>query len=172
MNPRHSPLLLPLLLAIGIAACSDANHQLPMEPDFGKVSGNASPIAQIQTRINALFPQPEKRQANRIFARLKNALATGDESAAQAQALALVDLAASTELNDPKGPETTEEALSRLFDELFDLTGLEAVIEVVEAGEETTVLVATEDAGVFFPAGSVAETVPMKPGKPGWICPT
>ena len=158
MSKKAPPLLIPMLLALGITACSDANP-LPTEPSFGKVPGNASPIAQIQTRINALFPQPEKRQANQIFARLKNALATGDQSAAQAQALALVDLAASTELNDPKGPETTEEALSRLFDELFDLTGLEAVIEVVEAGEETTVLVATEDAGVFFPAGSVAETV-------------
>lgn len=168
MNPRHSPLLLPLLLAIGITACSDATHQLPLEPDFGKVSGDASQIAQIQTRINALFPQPEKRQANQIFARLKNALAIGDESAAQAQAAALINLLGNTDLKDPKG-ETKDEAKSRLFADLLMLTGLNEVLAIfllgdvtaaaIEPHKEQTVVVETEEAGVFFPAGSVEETV-------------
>lgn len=167
MTQRRLPFLLPLLLALGITACSDANP-LPTDPNFGKVSADASPIAQIATRINALFPQPEERQGNEIFARVMNALATGDAGSAQAQAAALINLLGNTDLKDPKGPETTEQALNLLLDQLFDLVGLdedleelllsEATVAIVEPDEEQTVGDG-EEAGAFFPAGSVEETV-------------
>ena len=183
MIRRRPPFLIPMLLALGITGCFDADRELPTGPNFAKVPGTASPIAQIQTRINALFPQPEKRQANKIFAQVKNALATGDEGAAQAGAATLIALGTATDLEEPRGPENAEEAFGIVLGELIVLTGLDPdladvlanlapdlasqvvdadEVAVVEPDEEQTVVVGTEEtgiAGALFPVGWVDETV-------------
>lgn len=148
-----------------IAGCADRTGELPTEPpDFGSVPDNAAIQAQISTLLNQLFPQPERREANQLFAQVMRGMASGNVGSAQTNTLALIDLALLTELQDPPGPETTAEGTARLIRLLLEFVGAELL-----SGETLTVgsvgsdggQVVTEDefAGVDFPAGAVDENV-------------
>lgn len=155
---RSTTLIGVLALAAVLAACGDAGSPdrilEPGDASF-KASANASQIAQIQTRITALFAQPAKRDALKQFATIKNAVATGDLENARSLAELLVQFALDAELLDPKGPETTDQALARMTEELYAFTGqADVAAVVVQPDSEETVVTPEEQAGATFPAGS------------------
>lgn len=157
---RTLALFSTVLVAVSVASCADDSANPLLQPDdpLFRPSENASGIAQIQVRINELFPQPERRDALHTFAQIKNAVATGDLDGARTMARSLIEFALDTDLRDPKGPETTDEALARLTEELFNFVGLNvAVAEVVDPDETEVVTSPEEDVGAEFPAGSSDE---------------
>jgi len=154
-----------LLFAVAAAllvGCEGA--PLPTEsPDLkkGKLPAQAAAQAQINNLINALFNQPEKREAHKLFAQVKRGMASGDEDYAREQMAELVNLATTGlndgNLNDPDG-ETAEVAVARLIDLLFAFVGLdlpeidpeifESEEYVVQVVPPTGGTVLTEHAGV------------------------
>ncbi|MBI4520249.1 MAG: hypothetical protein HY701_05400 [Gemmatimonadetes bacterium] len=163
-------------LLVVLAGCADRGGESPTEPPgFGSVPDNAAIQAQINTLINQLFPQPERREANQLFAQVMRGMASQNVGAAQTNATALINLGLATELNDPPGPETTAEGLCRLIRLLMqfvgqDVSGIdpESCAELladpsvtVEAVGSDGGTVVTEDefAGVQFPDGAVDQLV-------------
>jgi len=162
------------LAAAFLVGCQ--GDRLPTEsPDNTQatLAKGAAPQAQINALMHALFNQPDKKSANKLFAQVKRGMARGDDSYAQAQAAQLVNLATDAlnggRLDDPDGM-TAEEGVALLIDLLFEFVGLdlpdvdpgifESVEWVVQAVTPAgaTVLTNFFHAGVRIPAGALQET--------------
>lgn len=149
------------LLGFFVAGCQDdidrtvAPDDADARAQQGGPGGGPPAGAAIEARINDLikdlFPQPEQGEANQLFAEMKAALAEGDTAAAQQSASELLQLAGSTELEDPPGPTTAAEALGELIALLADFTGLDVPEVPPEAlstdGDDGTVAFAIADDG-------------------------
>lgn len=122
------------LLAFLVAGCQDDVSEAVAPDDFtaraqkGGPGGSPDESAlegKINKLLNELFPQPEKSQANKLFADIKSALARGDTTEARRSVSDLLELGASIQLQDPKGPRSAAEGFSDLIDLLFEFVGLE-----------------------------------------------
>ncbi|NIM48026.1 MAG: hypothetical protein GTN78_00480 [Gemmatimonadales bacterium] len=111
-----------ILFAVG---CGDQS-ELPTESSLKKASlpEESAPEAQINKLLHALLPQPAKKDANKLFAKVKEGMASGNTDEAREHMFALLDLVLNTELLEPDDM-TQEEAVSRLIDLLFEFVGLE-----------------------------------------------
>ena len=170
---RHR--LVPVILLAGslfAVGCGSESGLPTDQPNIQKsqLPPGTSDEAQINRLLHALLSQPDKRDANQLFARVKAEAAGGDAEASQAAMFELLDLVLNAELQEPEDM-TAGDALSELTDLLFEYVGLEppsidpedfdnedAVVEVVtEDGGTTTT--ESGNAGVVVPAGAVEEDV-------------
>lgn len=181
-----------LYLALVPQACSDQTSST-VAPDT-EVSGarggdgkatlpeGAASEARINRLIDALFPQPEKQQAHRLFAQIKSALDDGDTEAARDLMFELLDLLLTTDLNEP-GDITRAEATAQFSDLLFEFVGLQApdvdpqliqdiedgtvdgVVAVIEGDRDNTIITPgtenpdgeTGNTGLFVPDGALPD---------------
>ncbi len=120
------------LAAVTLVACQD--QPIPSEPPIEQQRAafppQAATEAQIAELINALFNQPEKREAHELFAQVKRGMASGDEDLAQAKAGELAQLAwaafSANRVNDPdgNGPLTPTEGVLELTELVFAFAGV------------------------------------------------
>lgn len=159
--------------ALLLAGCEeDVSRTVSPDVDVRAQRGGRgpSPEAAVEARINGLikdlFPRPERREANQLFAEIKSSLARGDTAAATAGATDLLKLALTTDLNDPPGPDTARDGLEQLADALFSFVGLsvptvadddDGVIALAPANTDTTILTEEKFAGVTIEAGDNGE---------------
>lgn len=174
-TPNRRLVLATFLTLLTTSACQD--QQAPttaveMEREVAAVSENADPEAQINDRIRELFPQSVTPEAHRLFDQVKSELGDGDLDAARDAAFDLIDLALTADLEDPSGPETTEEALSDLIDLLFTFVGFDApnlgaddltsggndgVVAIAFEDQDNLILTENEFAGTFIESGDLTE---------------
>lgn len=165
-----------LLAAVFVAGCQEqatqtvapegADAQAARGGQQGAPPDNAALEGQINKLLQELFPEPEKRAAHKLFAEIKDALDDGDTQAAQAAAFDLLQLALQTDLNDPPGPTTTDEALQELADLLFEFVGLDVptiaddddgTIALALDGQDNLILTEEKFAGTFIPDEALSE---------------
>jgi len=155
--------LLPLMLVAGTVfalGCADGGGDpTGAELKKSKAPENAAPQAKIEKLITALFPQPEKAQAKRLFSEVKDLLSDGDVGGAQAKALDLLDLATTLlvadELLHPRN-ELRADAFTRFHELVREFVGLpEGTAAPVDATTGGTAALPSGDADVTVEPGSV-----------------
>lgn len=163
-----------------LAGCQESERSATGPEDtrvrVSSVPDNAAPEARINGRIRDLFPQPERSEAHKLFDQIKDAVDEGEFVLARDLVSDLIQLAASTDLKDPGGGETTAEAYSDLIDLLFEFVGLappgvstelleqaqhddDGTVQVAVDGQDNLILTDSAFAGTFIPDEAISEDV-------------